>query len=53
MRIRIGFEEEFGEYFKLLMLGKEELARIIEGTGWKLRKIYNSDNANYIALLHK
>lgn len=53
VKIRIGYKGEFGEYFQLLMLGEEELTRVVEEAGWKIGKIYSSGNANYIALLHK
>lgn len=53
VKIRIGFKGDFGEYFHLLMLGEDDLARVVEEEGWKIGKIYSSGSANYIALLHK
>lgn len=53
VRIRIGFREEFDDWFELLMLGEDELVEVLEPTGWGLNRTYKSEGANYIAILKK
>jgi SAM-dependent methyltransferase len=52
VRIRIGFQGRFGEWFHLLWMSQEELAEIIEPTGWDISKVYSS-GSEYIAVLGK
>jgi SAM-dependent methyltransferase len=52
VRIRIGFGGQFGEWFHLLLMSQEELAEIIEPTGWAISKIFSS-GSEYIAVLVK
>ena len=52
VRIRIGFGGRFGEWFHLLLMSQEELAEIIEPTGWAISKIF-SLGSEYIAVLVK
>ena len=53
VRIRVGFQGEYDDWFELLMVGEEELIEILEPTGWRLERIYRSEGANYIAILTK
>jgi len=53
VRIRIGFQGEFDDWFELLMLGEDELTEVLELTGWALKGTYRSEGANYIAILTK
>lgn len=53
VRIRIGFQGEFDDWFELLMLGEEEQAEILTPTVWSIDKTYKSEGANYIAILRK
>jgi SAM-dependent methyltransferase len=53
VRIRVGFEGEFDDYFDLLMVSLDELVEVVEPTGWYVDKVYDSGEANYIAVLSK
>ncbi len=53
VRIRIGFQEEFDDWFELLMLSEDQLNEVLGPTGWTLNRTYKSEGANYIALLTK
>ncbi len=53
VRIRVGFEAEFDDYFELLMVSLEELVGVVEPSGWYVGKVYDSGEANYIAVLQK
>jgi hypothetical protein len=52
VRLRIGFQGRFGEWFQFLFMSEEELEEIIEPTGWTISKIYRS-GSEYIAVLGK
>jgi hypothetical protein len=53
VRIRLGFNGEYDEYFQLLMVTKEELAELIKPSGWNIAKIYDSEEGEYISVLTK
>ncbi|UCD45865.1 MAG: class I SAM-dependent methyltransferase [Candidatus Bathyarchaeota archaeon] len=53
VRIRVGFQGEFDDWFELLMVEEEELVRLLEPTGWALERIYWSEGSNYTAILTK
>ena len=52
VRLRIGFQGRFGEWFQFLFMSEEELVGIIEPTGWAISRIYSS-GSEYIAVLGK
>ena len=53
VRIRIGFEGEFDDWFEFLMVGPEKLQELLETTGWVHERTYTSGGANYTAILEK
>ncbi len=53
VRIRVCFRGECDDWFELLMVGEEELAEVLEPTGWILEKVYRSEGASYTAILKK
>jgi SAM-dependent methyltransferase len=53
VRIRIGFEGEFDDWFEFLMVGPEKLQELLEPTGWAHEKTYACGGANYTAILRK
>jgi SAM-dependent methyltransferase len=42
LRIRIRFKKYIGNWFDYLIVSKEEMKKIIEGTGWKVKKFIDS-----------
>jgi len=50
--IRIGYQDEFDDWFDLLMVG-EEMREVIEPTGWMLERLYESGVASYTVILRK
>lgn len=53
VKVRIGFQGEYGEWFDLLLMQEALLVEILEPTRWELSKIYWSENSDYIAILSK
>lgn len=52
-RIRIRFEKYVGRWFEYLFVSKKEMKKILNGTGWKVKKFIDSKNSHYIAILEK
>jgi hypothetical protein len=40
-------------WFDYLLVSADEMAKLLEGTGWKIREILRSDGSTYIAVLNK
>lgn len=53
IRMRLRFKEYTSKWFDYLMVSKEELNDILEGTGWKIKEFVDSDNSSYIAIMEK
>lgn len=53
VKIRIGFRGEFDDWWELLLVGKKELAQLLEKTGWVISRTYDSGDAFFVAILTK
>jgi hypothetical protein len=53
MRIRIRFEKYVGDWFDYLIVSKKEMKKIIEGAGWKIKRVLDSMKGRYIAIIEK
>jgi len=53
LRIRIRFEKYVTDWFDYLIVSKDEMKQILEGTSWKIKKFIDSNSAEYIAIIHK
>jgi len=54
MKIRIRFQKYATKWFDYLLVSKEEMKQILEGTGWKVKQFIESENTpNYIAIIEK
>jgi SAM-dependent methyltransferase len=53
LRIRIRFRKCIGDWFDYLLVSKQEMKEILEGTGWKIKKFIDSKSASYIAVIEK
>jgi SAM-dependent methyltransferase len=52
VKIRVVFRGELSEWFKLLMLGRDELTELLEPTAWRVERLYDS-GAEYFFVLGK
>ena len=52
-RIRIRYRGFTTDWFDYLGVSKEEMEKIVEGTGWKIKKFFDSERSSYIALIEK
>ena len=53
VRIRIRFQKFINEWFDYLMVSQQEMVRILEGTGWKIKEFIDSETSNYVAIIEK
>jgi len=51
VRIRVRFRTLVGKWFDYLMVSREEMAGIVAGTGWEIRRFISSEGSQYIAML--
>jgi len=53
LRIRIRFRNYIGNWFDYLLVSPKEMAEIVKGTGWKIKKFIKSDKYLYCAVISK
>lgn len=53
VRIRIRFGKYVGRWFDYLMVSKEEMTQILEGTGWTASEFIDSKDSEYVAIIRK
>ena len=53
VKIRVRFHRYASKWFDYLMVSKQEMEDILDGTGWKVQEYLDSDGANYIAIIGK
>lgn len=52
-RIRVRFKKYIGDWFEYLIVSKIEMKKILKNTGWKIKKVIDSDKSFYIAIIEK
>jgi SAM-dependent methyltransferase len=53
LKLRVRFKQYVGKWFEYLLASKEEMEKILKGTGWKVKEYIDSENSRYIALIEK
>lgn len=53
LRLRVRFRDLATPWFDYLFVSKEELAAIVDGTGWTIARIVEDDGPSYCAILEK
>jgi len=54
LRLRVRYKTMIGPWFEYLMVSPEEMAKIVDETGWHIEQIFWADNAvEYTAVLQK
>ena len=53
VRIRVRFHRYATKWFDYLMVSKEEMKQVLEGTGWKVDKFIDSKGASYAAVIQR
>ena len=52
-RVRVGYKKDATAWIYFLLVSKEEMRRIVSGTGWKINRILESKSPRHIAILEK
>ena len=53
VKIRVRFHRYASKWFDYLMVSKQEMEDILDGTGWKVQEYLDSEGSNYIAIIEK
>jgi SAM-dependent methyltransferase len=53
LRIRVRFTNLVGPWFDYLLASPREMESIVAGSGWRISKIFDDPEANYLAVLEK
>lgn len=53
LTIRIRFEKYATPWFDYLMVSKDEMKGLLQGTKWKIKEFIDSDGSQYIAIIEK
>ena len=51
--VRVRFREIASPWFDYLFVSREELAKLVKGTGWRVREQIPPRGAGYVAILEK
>jgi SAM-dependent methyltransferase len=53
VRIRMRYRKYVSPWFDFLIVSKDEIVNILEGTGWEARTFINGDHGAYVAVIEK
>jgi SAM-dependent methyltransferase len=53
VRIRVRYRKYVNPWFDYWFVSKDEMERLLEGTGWIVRHYLDSDDARYVAIIEK
>ncbi len=51
LRVRVRYRTLVGPWFDYLVVSPDEMAEIIEGTGWQIRRLVQDEGSYYVAVL--
>jgi len=53
MKLRVRYKKYKTPWFDYLIVSKNEMKRILEGTGWRIKRFIDSENPAYIGIVEK
>ncbi len=53
LRIRVRYAKHVTPWFDYLLVSKEEMRRIVAGTGWRVARFFDTGKSLYVAVLEK
>ena len=53
LRLRMRYKKYVSSWFDYLIVSKEEMAKILEDTGWEVKEFIDGENGTYIAVIEK
>jgi len=51
LRLRVRYRDLVGPWFEYLIVSPNEIAELVQGTGWKIRHLIRADGSFYVAVL--
>jgi len=51
LRLRVRYRDLVGPWFEYLIVSPDELAEIVDGTGWQIRDLVRDEGSFYVAVL--
>ncbi|HIO62823.1 MAG TPA: class I SAM-dependent methyltransferase [Dehalococcoidia bacterium] len=53
VKIRVRYRQYVGAWFDYMLVSRDELRNLLEGTNWTLRRTIDSDGPEYVAIIEK
>jgi SAM-dependent methyltransferase len=53
LRLRVRYRDLIGPWFEYLIVSPDEMAEIVEGTGWEIRHLIQDEGTPYVAVLEQ
>ena len=53
LRIRVRYKKYVTPWFDYLIVSKDEMEDILEGTGWRVKNFLDSNSSAYISVIEK
>lgn len=53
LRLRVRYRDLIGPWFEYLIVSPDEMAEIVEGTGWEIRHLIRDEDSYYVAVLEQ
>jgi hypothetical protein len=53
VRMRVRYQTYCTPWFDYLLVSKDEMRKILAGTGWRIGRFFDSDGPGYIAVIEK
>lgn len=53
LRLRVRYKKYASDWFEYLIVSRDEMKQLLNGTGWKIRRFINSKSSLYIAIIEK
>lgn len=53
IRLRVRYRKYVTPWFDYLFVSKDEMGRILDGTGWKVKDFIDSESSGYLAIIEK
>lgn len=51
LRLRVRYRDLVGPWFEYLIVSPEEMAELVEGTGWRIHRLVRDEGSYYVAVL--
>lgn len=51
LRMRVRYRDLVGPWFEYLIVSPDDVAEIVDGTGWQIRHLVRDEGSVYVAVL--